>query len=341
MGSAKKGSFRLNFRGHSGYVLFIYLLIIVLIIASKAISPSFGSLKQVELILIISSLLTLIGFGQGLVILLGELDLSIGSLISFSGVLTAAWLGVNPSIQSFLLILGIMILVGIVNGVGVTILQIPSFIMTLASQMIVIGIALGYTKGTVPGASPHFLEMIMSDRWGGVPIPIIILVVMAILGTIIQQYTRFGRKLYAIGSNRSTSYISGLPVNLLIISAYVISALMAGLTGMLLVGYSGGATLAMGDPYLLPSIAMVVIGGSSILGGSGSFLGTVGASILLTTISTLIQALGINQGWQVFIYGLMILIILGLLRQDLSNYLAKVRKEMMRWNNSMSKQNAR
>jgi len=142
-------------------------------------------------------------------------------------------------------------------------------------------------------------------------------VLIALVGSAIQHYSGFGRRLYAIGSNRRTANIAGVHVKLVVTMAFVVSSLCAALSGMLLVGYAGGAALNMGDPYFLTSIAIVVVGGSSILGGRGSFLGTVAAAIFLTTISTIVQALGIAQGWQTFIYGFLIVAVLGLLRKDI------------------------
>jgi ribose transport system permease protein len=249
--------------------------------------------------------------------LVGELDLSLPSTISLAGVLTTAWLGTSPSVLTFLEIIGIAAVIGLVNGVGVTTLRVPSFIMTLGSQLIIAGVALGYTKGTVPGSTPKLLADLMLGRWFGIPIPIFLLIGMAIVGTLIQRYTTFGRRLYAVGSNRATARITGVHINAVIIGAFVTSAVSAALTGMLLVGYGGGATLNMGDPYFLSSIAVVVVGGSSILGGRGSYLGTVAAAIFLTTISTLIQSLGITQGWQTFIYGFLIVAVVGLLNREL------------------------
>lgn len=312
------------FSGQRRYILFIYALNVVLIPLSKLASPSLGSWNEVSAVLVVASLLTLVGFGQGLVILVGELDLSIAPVLAFSGVLTTAWLGVTHSSVTVVAILGIVCVIGVVNGVGVAFLKIPSFIMTLGTQLVMAGIGLWYTKGTVPGSTPPLLAKVMGGRVGSLPVPILILVAVALGGTVIQQYTGFGRRLYAIGSNRRTASVAGVRVGLMIVLAFVISALCAGVTGMLLVGYAGGATLAMGDPYLLPSIAVVVVGGSSIMGGRGSYIGTVGAAIFLTTISTIIQALGINQGWQVFIYGVMILGVLALLRKDIYTYLGRM-----------------
>lgn len=321
------GRKRFPLRGHTGYVLALLAVSVLLMPVSKLISPSLGSWSTVSSILVVSSMLTLIGFGQGLVILVGELDLSLPSTVSLAGVLTTAWLSVTPSALTFLQIVGIAATIGVLNGVGVAFLRIPSFIMTLGMQLIVAGAALGYTKGTVPGTTPDSLASLMLGRLLNIPAPIFLLVGMAVVGTLIQQYTRFGRRLYAVGSNRATAGIVGVRVGLVVVGAFVLSSVAAALTGMMLVGYGGGATLGMGDVYFLSSIAVVVVGGSSILGGSGSYLGTVAAAIFLTTISTLIQAVGISQGWQTFIYGFLIIAVIGLLNRELySGAIASARR---------------
>lgn len=320
-GSPEKtsGRFRQFVGSQKGYVVMLFLVSAALIPLSKIVSPALGSRSTVSAILVISSVTALVGFGQGLVILVGELDLSIAPVISLAGVLTVAWMGSAPT-SSVFAILGIACLVGLVSGLGVTVLRVPSFIMTLGMQLIVAGVALGYTKGTVPGETPEFLASLMSGRVASIPTPILMLILIALVGSVIQHFTGFGRRLYAIGSNRATAHISGVHVKIMVTAAFVVSSLCAGLTGMLLVGYAGGATLAMGDPYFLVSIAVVVVGGSSILGGRGTYLGTIGAVIFLTTISTIIQAMGIAQGWQTFIYGFLIVAVLGLLRKDLYVY---------------------
>jgi ribose transport system permease protein len=319
MAAASSTSFgrKVLWRGQAGYILLVFLLSALLIPLSRFVSPSLGHWSTVSAVLVIASMLTLVGFGQGLVILVGELDLSIPSVISLAGVLTTSWLGSSPSITSFVGILVIACVVGLFNGIGVTVARIPSFIMTLGTQLIIAGIALGYTKGTVPGSTPSFLGHLMLGQTLSIPNPIWLLVGMAILGSLVQGHTTFGRQLYGVGSNRATAALAGVRVRPVICGAFVVSALCAALTGMLLVGYGGGATLGMGDAYFLPSIAVVVVGGSSILGGRGSYLGTVAAAIFLTTISTLIQAVGVSQGWQTFIYGLLIIIVVALLRRDL------------------------
>jgi ribose transport system permease protein len=326
----QRGATGFRLGGQAAYILAILVLTALLMPLSRLVSPSLGSWSTISAILVVSSMLTLVGFGQGLVILVGELDLSLPSTVSLAGVLTTAWLGSSPSLVTFLQIIGIAALIGLANGIGVTLLRVPSFIMTLGAQLIIAGAALGYTKGTVPGTTPGFLADLMLGHWLGIPVPIYLLVVMAVVGTLIQRHTSFGRRLYAVGSNRATAQVAGVHVNRVIIGAFVLSAVCAALTGMLLVGYGGGATLGMGDAYFLSSIAVVVVGGSSILGGRGSYLGTVVAAVFLTTISTLIQSLGISQGWQTFIYGFLIVAVVGVFNKELYGHATRSLRRVVR-----------
>lgn len=298
--------------------IIIFVLTAALIIASRAISPAFGSWSQVETILYLSTFLVVVSFGQGLVILVRGLDLSIASVITLGGVLTTGWLNGSNEYAWALLpaVLVICALVGTLSGIGVTVLRIPPFIMTLATGIIVYSIALGFTAGTPRGYSPPFLVDFMHARWLGVPVPILFLLVFVVAAVLVQSWSVLGRRLYAVGNNPAAAYVAGLRTRSLTIAAYAVSGACAGLTGMMLAGYSDGATLRMGDDYLLPSVAAVVIGGSSILGGHGSFIGTVGGAILLTTLGTILAALGIEEGWKTIIEGGVILTALILLREQ-------------------------
>lgn len=316
--SIKAGDKRslLHLSRESRHVFLIYVAAVVLIFLSRFISASFGSWHEISTILSLSVFLVAVGFGQGIVVLLGELDLSISSLITLAGVLTTTWVnsGGDP-VMGIVKILVVVSIIGAINGIGVAVVGIPSFIMTLATQIIVYGATLGFTGGTALGLSPKFLDQLMGGQLIGIPVPVWLVLAFAIIGWLVLRLTTFGRKIYCVGSNRTAAFIAGLPVKRLIILAFSISGFSAAVTGMLLVGYSSGAVLTMGDPYLLPSIAAVVIGGTAITGGRGSYLGTVGAAILLTTVSTLVTALGISAGWQTFLYGLIIFAVLFFLRQ--------------------------
>jgi len=299
--------------------LLVFGLSIALILCSRFISPALGSWDQVLTVLTLASFLVVLSFGQGLVILIGGLDLSIPALITLGGVLTTNWIGTGDFGVWYLLpvILVVCALVGAVSGVGVVWLKIPPFIMTMATSIVIASAALGYTNGTPRGGSPSALLWLMKERFLGVPVVIYFTIAFVLLAWAIQSYTAMGRRLYALGTNREAARIAGVTVNRLELAPYAISAACAGFVGMMLVGYSNGATLRMGDSYMLPSIAAVVIGGSSILGGSGTFIGTVGGAILLTSLGTVISAIGLSAGWRTIIEGAIIVAALLVLRGEL------------------------
>lgn len=298
--------------------LCIFVLSILLIFGSRFVSPALGSWSQASTVITLASFLIVVAFGQGLVIMVGGLDLSVPSLITLGGVLATTWVGADNTGALYLLplILLICAAIGGLSGLGVTLLEIPPFIMTMATGIIVASAALGYTSGTPRGASPPMFIALMKAQWAGVPVIAIFVVLFSVAAALLQSRTSFGRKLYAIGANPRAAFIAGVPVTRLIVLTYMASGATAGFVGLMLAGYSDGATLRMGDSYLLPSVAAVVIGGSSILGGSGSFAATVGGAVLLTTLGTVIAALGLDQGWRTVIEGAIILVALLLLREN-------------------------
>ena len=297
--------------------LLLFAVSIVLIMASRVLGPSFGSLEQSKAILIISSFVMVVAFGQQMVILIGGLDLSVASMVTLGGVLAFNWIG-SSNLAVFWGVPAIVIIAGAIgagSGIGVSLLRIPPFIMTLAMGIILYGVTLGFTQGAPSGASSPFLSALFTPTVVGVPM-LYLMVVGTVAGCLFQTRTTFGRRLYALGTNPTAAYVAALPVHRLTITTYAISGASAGITGILLDGYVNGVTLMMGQSYLLPSIASVVIGGTSIVGGRGIYLGAVAGAILLTTLSTIVSSLGIAEGWRTIIYGAVIFVALFLLRDD-------------------------
>jgi ribose transport system permease protein len=296
----------------------VAILCVVMLLGARFISPSLGSWSQVETVLVLGSFLVVLSFGQGLVILTGGLDLSLPALITLGGILATNWVGVYDTGAWYLLPVVLLICagVGLLSAIGIIWLKVPPFIMTLAMSIIVSSILLGYTKGTPRGASPDAALALMKGSVFGQPAVITFVILFVIMGWLFQSRSATGRYLYAVGMNVDAARIAGVPVIVVQALPYVVSAVCAGLVGIMLVGYSNGATLRMGESYLLPSIAAVVIGGSSILGGSGSFLGTVGGAILLTTLGTIISAIGLEFGLRTIIEGTIVLVALLLLREE-------------------------
>lgn len=306
--------------------LTVAILCVALLLGARFVSPALGSWSQVETVLVLGFFLVVLSFGQGLVILSGGLDLSLPATITLGGILATSWVGVTNPAAWYLLpvVLGVCGLVGLVSGLGVVWLRIPPFIMTMAMSIIVASALLGYTRGTPRGAAPDAAVAMMKSHILGMPVPVVVLIGLVVLGWLFQSRTVFGRYIYAVGTNVEAARIAGVPVAAMQVLPYVLSAICAGFVGIALVGYSNGATLRMGDGYLLPSIAAVVIGGSSILGGRGTFLGTVGGAILLTTLGTIISALGLEFGLRTVIEGSIVLIALLLLREELFQKLRTV-----------------
>jgi len=285
-------------------VLAVYGFLIVLIFASKAVNSSFGSLGFVRTVAVTATFIAIPAFGQFVVVLTGGLDLSLPGVISLSGVLFTGFAAAhNGNIWWALpLVCLIGIGVGIVNGLGITFLQLAPVVMTLAVGVILSGVVLVYTNGTPKGGTPPAIIHAVQRSAGGFPYVLIVLVVFAVLATLLMNKTVFGRYLYALGSNRRVSYLSGLRVNRLTVSAYAISGFTAALAGVMLDGYGNQSYLGMGDPYLLLTLAAVVLGGVSIRGGRGFYVGVIGGALILQTISTTLSGTSLPEAVKQIIY---------------------------------------
>jgi ribose transport system permease protein len=283
-----------------------------LAIAMKLINPASNSMAQISAILVTSIFLVIASFGQGLAILLGGIDLSIGVVMSIGGMMIAGLTnGSNDSVVLAVLItLASCAAIGIVNGLGIALLKIPPFIMTLAAGTTFFGVALGVTAGSSQRPVAPAIQNVMSGRILHIPIPLILVALFLVVAVVLQNRSAEGRKLYAIGSSAAAAKIVGLPIAALTVAVYSISSLCAGIAGVLLAGYSSSATLDMGDSFLMPTIAAVVIGGARVTGGKGIYLGTFAGAIFLSALATVITVLSLSQGWRNVIQGGMIVIAL-------------------------------
>ena len=290
----------------------VLLSALLMMLVMKVVNPTFGSIEQMAAILTTSIFLVVASYGQGLVILLGGIDLSIGVVMSIAGMMIAGL--TNGSNEALVWALPVTLLscsaIGLTNGLGVAFLKIPPFIMTLAMGTAFFGVALGVTAGSSQRTVAPALQVLMSARIAEVPIPIVLICGFLIAGSLLQSGTAAGRKLYAIGSSGAAARIVGLPVETLTVAAYATSGLCASLAGVLLAGYSSSATLDMGDPFLMPTIAAVVIGGACVTGGRGLYFGTFAGAIFLSVLSTIITVLNLSQGWRNIIQGGIIIIAL-------------------------------
>ncbi|WP_171815152.1 ABC transporter permease [Advenella kashmirensis] len=213
------------------------------------------------------------------------------------------------------MILLIGVLIGVSNGVMVAVLGISPIVATLASNGILQGIALLYSGGT-PSAFPSpSISWLMTARVAGIT-PVIVLLIIFVIGSVfLLSKTRFGRHIYATGSNQNAAYLSGVSTRRVLILVYVLSSVCAAITGILLTGFSGQASLGMGDDYLLPSIAVIVVGGGLITGGRGHYLGILAGVLLLTTLQILLAGSGLPYAVRPILFGIVLLGAVAMLRE--------------------------
>jgi ribose transport system permease protein len=290
---------------------FPYLLILVLLAAAAIRAPGFVSIPNMSQQLVLGSYLGIVAGGETLVILTGGIDLSIAWNLNLSAILLTQVGEHNPGAVAVAAALGSACLVGFINGVGVAYLRIPSLVMTLGMNAVLAGVTLVYTNGSPQGDAPRFAHELAVEKLGGVvPWALIFWAVFSAALIFLLRRTVFGKRLYAIGNNPKAAYLSGVPVRRVLVLTYTLCGLCAGLGGIMLTGYSDQSYLGMGDLYVLPAIAAVVVGGTSILGGSGGYAGTIAGAITIVLLQNVLQIVGIKPAGQQILYGLIILLML-------------------------------
>lgn len=261
--------------------------------------PGYSSEFSIRAMLVLASLLAIASIGQTLVVIVGGIDLSIPFLIGFANVVSAQLYGdgLNFALVSAI-VLGIACLVGALNGAISAALKLHPLIVTLGIGTIVQGSVLLWTGGFPSGSAPPALSEFVSigGSSGVLPVPWLVpcFVVLAAFVVILLARTPYGRRVFALGSNPRAAPLALInPVAMWAVT-FAISAAFAALTGILLLGFTGSAYGEVGQPYLFQTIAAVVIGGTALVGGRGSYLGTVAGALVLTEINTLLIGLGLQ-----------------------------------------------
>jgi len=287
-----------------------YAAAVLLFLVVSLYSPGFANPAHVGTLVTLAAFIGIVAIGQTIVIIGGGIDLSVPWIMNSAAILvTALAHGQNwPLAWIVPLVLLCGLAVGVFNGIGVAFLRVPPIVMTMSVNVITQGLLLIVTRGFPPPLAPPALTFIAAGKLGPVPVMLVVWVVLAALVVLVERRTAFGRYLYAMGSSRSVATLSGVPVARTTLTAYAVSGLTAALAGILLTGYSRQAYLGMGDPYLFTSIAAVAIGGVSILGGTGSYLGTIAGALVLTILTGVLPIFRLDAGALRIIYGLVILV---------------------------------
>jgi ribose transport system permease protein len=287
------------------------------IIAGIAL-PGFASFGHLRYMLELSSILGIVAAGQTIVVITGGIDLSVGAMITFAAVLgpTITLAVKDDGALSIPLMLLLLSAVGAINGAAISWLRIHPMIMTLATATIMTGIMLLVSGGTAVSVTSPIVTWLANGHIAGVSISIIVWMLIALVASFLLRRTVLGLWIYAVGASPRASELSAVNHRLVYLAVYAISGFTAGLTGVLLSGVTMQGYIGMGDPYLLMSVAAVVVGGTSILGGQGSYAGTIAGSILLTTLTSLITVINISAGGRSIVLGLLVLGLLALYARE-------------------------
>ena len=291
-----------------------FACIVLLLVFGSLYSTSFLSPEYLLQQLKVASFLGVIATGMMLVILLGQIDLSVPWTVATGAMMASAAAAFGPAGVVLAIPFGILcgIAIGLVNGIGVAYLRIPSMIITLATNAVAQGLMVVYTGGFSPqdSASEAMRYLATGSLIPGVPNAVIVWAVIGAATVFVLTRTTFGRCVYAIGNRERAAYLSGVDTRRIVMIAFAVSGGLSAFGGVLLAGYASKAAQSMGDPYLLPSIAAVVLGGTSILGGRGSYLGTVAGVILITLLQSILSVMQMPEAGRQIIYGVVIVAML-------------------------------
>ena len=296
-------------------LLIAFLLIVLLFVIGEIVLETFFSLGQILLTIKLASFIALFGLCQMVVIASGGsgLDLSVGYMATMTAVFTAAIMdGQNSNLwMAVLVALGLGIAVGFVNGVLTAYVKLPPLVVTLAMANILQGIINAYTAGkNITGRPSPVLQIIAAKSTGLFPNILFILLILAPIVTVIMKKTKWGLKLFGSGANQTAAYLSGVNVKMVRCTAFIISGTLASLMGLLLIGNMGIAFKDMGSNYVMPSIAAVVVGGVSLTGGEGNYLGVLLGAIFLQTLTNLLVALGWGDAGKWTGFGIVLFVLL-------------------------------
>lgn len=290
----------------SGFVLLILAIGTVYTLSTQGTAPLLQPkylLQQLQT----GSFLGIAAAGMMMVILLGHIDLSIPWTLTAAAMM-ATTVGGDLAIPTGL---AVGLAIGLFNGLGVAYLRIPSMIFTLGVDSVMRGLMIAHTGGFAPQtAATPLMRFLASDKIFGIPVAIFVWAGVSVIIATILRHTSFGRSIYATGNREGAAYLSGIRTRGVVIGAFMMSGACAGMAGVLLAGYSTQAYQGMGNAFLLPSIAAVVLGGTRILGGQGRYIGTFVGVVLIVLLNSVLSIMQMPEAGRQVIYGSVIIAML-------------------------------
>ena len=288
----------------------LFLLLGVLVLVLQIVQPGIVTASWVASTLRFAIPLAIIAACQTLTMLTGGIDLSAAVVASMTAYVMATLVSDFGWLGATLIALVPAALVGLVNGIGVGIFRVHPLIMTISMGLVVSGAVNVYQRANITGGTrvPPEIEWLGSQGLlGFLPNSLLLFVPLAALILFGLRRFGYGRLLYAVGDNETAARLAGVRVSAVLVVLYLISAILAGVAGLVYAGVIGSATGRLVEPFLLPSVAAVVIGGTSIFGGRGGYAGTIVGALILTVLTTLLNVLGMPEATRQILFGAIIL----------------------------------
>ncbi|HEY0737649.1 MAG TPA: ABC transporter permease [Herpetosiphonaceae bacterium] len=296
-------------------VLIALLLALGLFLLGGVLRPGFLNSSLAINILRLAAFLAIIAAGQTLVIISGGegIDLSVGAVVTLGAIIVSRIVSGQDALVLPALLVALLVGLGVgaINGLGITLLRIPPLVMTLAMTGVIQGVILVITQGQLSGsAAPSMNRLVSGNLVAGIPGVVVLWLLLGVGMWVLLERTPYGKQLFAIGVNRTTAWLSGVRVPLIVVLTYALSGMLAALGGFILLGYTQNVFLNLGAAYTLPSIAAVVVGGTLIAGGVGSYWGTMAGALVLTVLTSLLTNLQLPESVRQIIYGATLLLLL-------------------------------
>jgi ribose transport system permease protein len=288
----------------------IMIVIVIIGLILSFLSPVFLTPNNLRTVLLEISTNTYIALGMTLVMILGGIDLSVGSIVAMSGTLTVGFMALNhqPMWLAAILGLGMGAAIGLINGLVVAFFKIPSFIVTLGMLNVARGVAYVYSGGrSTRMMNPAFTGVGSGYLWV-LPLPVLYMVALIVIFVVALNLTKFGTYVYAIGGNRESARLSGVPIKKVEIATFIISGVLAAFAGLVLSARMFSGQPSVGIGYELDAIAACVLGGVSMAGGIGRISGTIFGAIVIGIISNGLNLVNVSSFWQLIVKGIIILI---------------------------------
>jgi ribose transport system permease protein len=284
--------------------------LLILVIVLSFMSPYFLTIPNILNIIRQVSIIAIVSFGMTMVILTGGIDLSVGSMLAFAGAVSAGMM-VNSGFNVFLAILiGLAAgtALGFFNGLAVAKAKLPAFIVTLAMMTVARGFTLIYTNGRPISGFNETFRFFGAGYLGRIPIPVVIMFIFLTIIYILLKKTPLGRYIYAIGGNETATKLSGINTDKIKIAVYALNGFLAAVSGIILTSRLNSAQPMAGEGYELDAIAAVVLGGTSLSGGSGTVIGTIVGALIIAVLNNGLNLLNVSSFYQLVAKGAVILL---------------------------------